>query len=441
MSNRSSFIALLLAVALVVLLLTVDTSLQTSVIWDRTTAWTPWLYKIGPLAVSDFVIICVSVYVLVSFFVKPKILSSPYVWLLMLLGIYLGIGLIYNLLVFPFLKTFLYDVKVCLYLGIPFIFLWQLRDNSRICAWFSPRRIFLYSAIAAIFDFLMVTFMGASEYPSFLGYPPIRGLFPFSLLIAALIFAKNRGHKILFSLILLFEIISAVNRLSMGSIFAGIVALLYIGMFRLSVGLPARIVLVFVCILGVNLVAVGMISNPFNLEVFKWKEMGAQTRKIQLENVMLNFNENIPGVIGKGLGSTWYELAPLPEEDIYSVGTSVADSTADAMASPVKFIFNWTPPALLYKWGVLGTLALCCLVAVYFEVHVRRIRYLLRQGLSDGEYRYLYAILILSTIYIIENFTYIGEVKASMICSLLAFNVVAAIQGAADRAGAVKANA
>ena len=418
----------ILAISFILLLLTVESSLQTSIIWDRASAWTPWLYKVGPFSIADIVIIIVSLYVLFRFILRPVIINSPYVGLCLLALVYLCIGLIYNLSVFTLWKPYFYDIKIVLFLTVPFLFLMMLKKDARVLQWLSPKRIFIYYALAGVIDFSIVNIFGESEYPSYLGYPAVPQIFPFSLIIVGIIFGTKKKYKILFLLMFGIELLNAVNRLSLGILFNAGAIILYILILSVNVKVGVRAVLVIFSVFFVNVMAVLLITNPLNMAMLAAKGEGFTTRQVQLENVLLNFNINIPGVIGKGLGSTWFEMVPIPETDIYSVGSSVGKSSESAMASPVKFIFNWTPPSLLYKWGVIGSLLLCCLVAFYFQRYANEIRQLKRLGVNKMNIRYLYALLIISTIYILENFTYIGQAKQSLITSIIVFNAVYSIQ-------------
>jgi hypothetical protein len=421
-------VGIILALSLTLLLLTVESSLQTSIVWDRTTAWTPWLYKIGPFSIADIVIVTVSLYVLFRLLLRPVIIKSSYVGLCLLALVYLCIGLIYNIGVFTLWKTYFYDTKVVLFLTVPYLFLMLSRNHETIIQWFSPKRIFIYCAIASIIDFSVVNIFGKSEYPSFLGYPAIPQIFPFSLIIVGIAFATKLKYRILFIILLAFELVNTVNRLSLGSLFNAGAIILYIMVLSVNVKFKARTALLVLSVLLVNVVAVLLITNPLNMAILAAKGEGATTREVQLENVLLSFNKNIPGVLGKGLGSTWFTYVPISDTDIYSVGTSVGSTSDEAMGSPVQFIFNWTPPSLLYKWGIIGSILLCCFIGIYVQWNTNKIKQLTRLGLSKMEGRYLYALLVISSIYIIENFTYIGQVKQSLITSVLAFCVTHRIQ-------------
>lgn len=419
----------LLGGVLILLLLSVESSLQTSIALDRSLAlWTVWLYKIGPLTIADIGIILISLYVLTSVFLsfskKQQVwTSSPYLVLCYLAIVYLFIGFSYNLLVFTNWKTFLYDLKVVIYLTVPYLFLYFCK-NQQLQEWFSYKNIFIFSGLSTMIDFVIVSLISKSEYPTFLGFPSFPSLIPLSVAVPCMIYTKNKLYKGIFSLLILLEIIFAINRLSLGLIFNSITLIIpciFIVILRLD--FTQRLFVMLIFILFVNLTSVFMISNPFGLSILEAKSEGALTRQIQMENALLNFNENISGIIGKGLGSTWFEYVPIPSEDIYSVGTSVGETAQESISSPVKFIFNWVPPALIHKWGVLGGISLVFLITKFLHSSIFNIKRVISINKYDRHSVLLYPLLITTFIFVIENFTYIGVLKPSLITSMIAFQL------------------
>lgn len=189
------------------------------------------------------------------------------------------------------------------------------------------------------------------------------------------------------------------------------------------VRLATRAGLILTVILAVNLAFVFLISNPFQFSLLAEKPTGSVTRSIQLENVLLNFSENIPGIIGKGWGSTWFEYVRIPEDDIYSVGSSMGVDIEEAMSLPVKFSFNWLPPAVLHKWGLLGIVLLSFLIAKFYQDLSKKIRKLHNLGLHGDEIRYLYGILAMACYFILADFLWSTSLRGAIFTSLLAFRV------------------
>ena len=413
-----------LTLLLILLLLSVESSLQTSIVWDRSTAWTPWLYKIGALSIADLVIIVLSTFTIGMLLRRARIVRTCYLDLCALAWGYLGIGVIYNLFVFKFWKTFLYDLKVVLYLTIPYLFL-QVVGVERIRLWLAPTRLFIYVGLAGLGDVAIVNWFGHVEYPSSLGLPVIPSLIPLSLVIVCALRAPSRVYRLMFIVMLALEVMNAFNRLSLGLLFQGTVTLGLVGIFYIGKkpSPPLRASMILFWLVGTQIFYLLLLTNPFQWGWLSAKSDGAHTRQIQIENVLLNFKRNIPGVIGKSLGSTWFEIVPTPEADIYAVGTSVGETYQEAMVMPVKFIFNSYLAGVLYKWGIIGLILLISLIARYHSLMSAKLDHLRRIGLNPDEARWLAVYLLVASIFIIENFTYIGILKTSLITSLMAFYV------------------
>ena len=412
----------ILALLLIFLLLSVEGSLQTSVIWNRAAAWTPWLRKIGPLSLADFIIIAVTLFTAVQVGLHHSVPRSGYLRVCALAAAYLGIGLLYNLFVYRLWKTFLYDAKAVLYLTVPYLFLYSSR-RSRISGWFTTTRIFVYAAIAGLLDAVVVNLWGRSEYPSYFGLPALQPLLPLPVEFIGVVFAAKPSHKALFSLLLLVDLLNLANRLSFGSLFNLAAAVLLLLAVYPRSAFSIRWTRVLAALLAVNVVYTLLVLNPLSIPYLSTKAGGFGTRQIQIENAWLNAGNNIPGVIGKGLGSTWFEYVRIPEADIYSVGTSVGPTSEQAMVAPVKFVFNAGPPSLLHKWGVLGTVLLALFITGFYVRCERGIELLSLVQRNKRRTRFLTAVLLVSFVFTMDNFAYIGILKTSLMTSLLAFYV------------------
>jgi hypothetical protein len=419
----------LLGTFLILLLLSVESSLQTSIALDRSLAlWTVWLYKLGSLTIADIGIILISLYVLINVFLSLSKnqqiwTSSPYLGLCYLAVVYLFIGFLYNLFVFTNWKTFFYDIKAIIYLTVPYLFLYFCK-SQQLRKWFNYKNIFIFLGLSGIIDFVIVSLLNTSEYPSFLGLPSFPSIVPLSVAIPGVIYTKNKLYKRLLLLLILLEIIFSINRLSLGSLYnSAILIISCILIVTSHLNFPQRFLAILGLILFINFTSVFMINNPFEFSMLEAKSDGAITRKIQMENALLNFNENIPGIIGKGLGSTWFEYIPIPSGDIYSVGTSLGETAEDSLSSSVKFIFNWTPPVLIHKWGILGSISIVFLVTKFLHSSISNIERVKSINKYDKYNDLLYPLLIITLIFIIENFTFIGILKSSLITSMLAFEL------------------
>ena len=311
-SMRLFSINYFLVLCLILLLLSVESSLQTSIIWDRSTAWTLWLYKVGPFSVADIIIIAITGIVIIRLLLNSSIPASPYLLLCLLALAYLCIGFIYNVGVYTLWKTYLYDVKVFLYLLVPYLFLNSIKYSTKLIGLLSPKHIFTYMAIASLIDSTVVNLSGTSEYPQILGFPAVPPLLPMAVILAGIIYAKKATHKIIFLAFLGFEFVSAVNRLSLGLLFNAAQILLFIFVLHFNLRFTARFIAIFASILLINLASLLLVTNPFNWTLLAAKAEGSITRQVQMENAVENFKHNIPGAIGKGLGSTWFEYIPIP---------------------------------------------------------------------------------------------------------------------------------
>jgi len=379
------------------------------------------------------IIIAVTAVTLLCLAGRPRLPVSWYLALCGLALIYLLLGLLYNVTVYTFWKTYFYDVKVFLYLTVPYLFLHSI-DNERIKQWFRPERVFIYGAFASLFDLFMVTAFGRSEYPSYLGLPPWPPLVPVPVLLIGLLFARQRRHKLVLGVLIGLEIVNLINRLSLGALFALGVSIVYVIIAMPRLSYAARVGLVLSAVVGVNLFAVVLIGNPLGWPLLSTKADGVAIRQTQLENVLLNFEHNFPVLTGKGLGATWFEYVKAKDPFGYSTGTSVGATFQESLDAPVKFIFNWTPPSLLYKWGFLGIVAICVLASAFYYSAYAKIRRL-RSAQSGGEsLRYLQAALLIAFVFVLDNFTYIGQLRLSLITSLLAFYVENELRRYAARA-------
>lgn len=226
----------LICLLFLILLLTVESSIQTEIIFDRNSAWwTPWLYKAFGLSIADFIIILSFVYflyTLVFFTIHEKVKlinsdTSPYMKVCQLTIIYLFIGFIYNVFFHTYWKAFLYDAKVVLYLTMPYFFVKYIFSKKYV-DFFKPSSLLTYNALSMLIDLIIVSLYGESSKPSFLGIPSIPALLdPF----AAIIFCKyavGRNQKNLSYLLLAESIVASINTVSLGTLYNLIAYLLLI---------------------------------------------------------------------------------------------------------------------------------------------------------------------------------------------------------------------
>ena len=407
---------------LYILLGTVDFSLESDLAFNPSAGWwTPWYYKVGPLSAADWILVSIAAVTLVGALLRlnSRWQPSPYFKLIALAVAYLLIGIVYNLLVFADWKTYLYDVKVVLYLAVPYLFL-QCCATPRQQRWFTPPRLVTIGAVAVTLDWVLVNLRHMVEYPSLLGLPPILEVVPLPVSVIGFVYSRRLRWRLLFATTFTVELVSEVNRLALGSITAGATAIALVLVLPHLRSRGVRFAWVLGLIVTTNLGSVYLLANPAGVPLLSSKVGGAATRVIQMQDVLLNYDSNLPIWLGKGLGSTWFEYVPLPRTDIYSVGTSLGPTADASFASNVKFIFNFQAAALLYKWGVLGGVALAWLLSSFYDRNRRRLANL---GLTEWNTRQLHAALLLALTYAYSNFVYVGIVRASLVTGLMAFYI------------------
>jgi len=271
-------------------------------------------------------------------------------------------------------------------------------------------------------DFVVVTAKGTVEYPQYLGLPPILTLVPLGVSAAGIIYAPSQRYRVLFLILLIVESVSVVNRVALGqlaTVAGDIVFILVLPQIRPRM---AQTAFVLVAIVSFNVASTIMLSSPLNWSLLPAKSEGAATRQIQIEDVFINYQYNLPIWIGKGLGATWFDYIPVPRRDIYSVGTSVGSTAEESVASPAKFIFNFGPPSLLCKWGVVGVILLAWLLARFYGRN-REALDALGIDPASSEAKWLRFALLIAFLFALHNYRYIGALRDSFITSLLAFYI------------------
>ena len=422
MTRPLSAISMLLALLFVILLATVDSSLTTSIALDRSIAYTPWLRRVGIFAMADYVILAAAVVVFLHMMIRPKLIVTPYFQILGAVAAYLALGLIYNLSVATAWKPFLYDMKTVLYLSVPYFFMYFNRDNKLIMRILSPRNVLIFVAMSGVIDILFTYIWGMSQYASYLGVPALPEFLPPSIIMAGIFFTTAPLSFAAYVFFFALDLFNALNRLSMGAIYYGIFvsAAFVIALFRTSRKWSTLMGVAAVFLILKVAVPIALIFNP--LSIAKFKADGANTRVIQLQNAMANAKMNIPGIIGKGLGTTWFEIIDVPRADIYSVGTSVEDTVEASMASKLKSIFNFGPASYLHKWGLLGILSLIYLVSNFLYIWRHRLNLLLREKAIDKTtYNQRLMLIYICFLLMLDHVFYIGVIHSAMLTSIMAF--------------------
>jgi hypothetical protein len=266
---------------------------------------------------------------------------------------------------------------------------------------------------------LIVYFFEAIEYPSLLGIQVFPSLLPCIVAIVGIAISKKIIHKIFFIVIMLFDIFNAVNRLSLGVVFNYMTAPLILLVFWPPVKIFSRYALLTLLLFSITIFTVYVLYNPFGIVANKAE--GAKGRVIATENFWANAQENIPGFIGKGLGSTYFDRVGRNKQDLYSVGTSMGNTFGKSDESEVLFIMHG-PMGPFYKWGLIGYLLLLFLIVRYHNYYFNKLRKL-KSYLSDKQCRLLFAELLITSWFLVNYLTSIGQVSPSMMTSLLVYIV------------------
>lgn len=400
---------LLLGILLFCLLASPDASLTTSIIWERNNPLYLWLFRFGGLSISDWILVTITLATITSWVNKqgtnPHL--GPFVNIGALLIGYLSLGALYNATTYWLPKPWLYDLKVALWLLVPCLFYCA---SPKLQNTLSTTKIVCCYAFAGLLDWTVTDFGHNAEYPDILGV----GIFPtvFGIIASVgVITSTSRRSKITWAAVLVYEVFSSISRLSIGvalSIFDAIAISVIIKRFKTK----SAPLLFSWYVLTSSLSALAIYKPDL---IFDIKTDGANTRQIQMDNILSQFWTPPTGIIGKGLGITWFELSPIPENDIYSVGTSVGDDSDTAMSSPVKSVLNWNVSYVTHRWGLLGV------ILIFLCIHhwIKGNSSLLRN--PDDHF-----VLSLSVVLLIHNLTYVGLQRNCLFTSIICAVVIAA---------------
>ncbi len=393
----------------------VETTLQTSVIFDRAETYSLWLKKIGVVSFPDIFIIINTFVVCVIFIIKGKIfISQELKTLLLISSIYLLIGALYNAVIYFNIKTYMYDIKCILFLFVPYLVLNNFKQTNLpiLRKFLNPKLIIIIGCLGALFDTCYINLFGEAEYPSVLGLPIYAALpHPF-LLILLLICTEKKAAKILVLTLIAIDVIGLVNKITLTLIYY------YIAGFAFSIiFLMLRKRKEFVGVLSFAFILIEIVVPIYFLtqrnSILQSKSDGVITRNIQWDNYIANSKMNIPGIIGKGLGTTWFEIFPIPEADIYSVGSSLGNDIDKSMNSKVKFIFNIVPAGILYKWGFIGSILIAFYMRKWLLVNQNKPYVVLE---DKSKFLGMVAFLMF-----LQNLMYVGVLRTSLYASILIF--------------------
>lgn len=337
-------------VPLVLLLIFPEYSLQTSIHLEKKSCHSIYLCKsLFGLGIADWIILSM------SFLIFLKILSnrfkinidknSSFYIVLLIYILYLIIGIFYNLIVKTHILSYLYDLKVVLYIAT--IYFW-FKLFIKITIW-NGRHIFYFFTLYAlgnIWDFIYVYNFGVNQRPNELSFlPTILPLFDLSFLIMT--FYCFKRYRFLIIILILFEILSAFNRANLGIFIGAVTTIVFIIIYELKLSLKNHFIIILVSYIFL-LVFFPLILYEIYPSVWNIKADGLDIRQKNTLSLIDNFFSNFSVIIGKGLGSTFFETHHSEYSNIYATGIY-------HQYGNVRFI-SQSPIAIFYKLGLIGSL-------------------------------------------------------------------------------------
>lgn len=332
------------------LLLFPEYSIQTSLHLEKKSCHTIYLCKtyLG-LGVSDWIIVLMGLILIFCILHKGYISidkSSTFYKVVQISIIYLIIGAIYNLTVVFNLISYLYDFKLFLYFIV--IYFW-LKQFGRVEL--EEKHIiyfFIIGAIGSLWDYYYVSNFGVIQRPNLLPFiPVIMPLIEPNYLILLMICFKQ--HRWWLSFLFIFEILSLFNQATLGGLYGLGMAIVFILIYQKK--FTEKLIFIILFFSFIFLLAVlPLILYEVLPMISDIKSDGLDIRKMKTLSVLDNYFMNIPIIIGKGLGSTYFETFTSDYTNVFSTGVHFTEGN-------VKFVMH-TPLALFYKFGLVGTFAM-----------------------------------------------------------------------------------
>jgi len=320
--------------------------------------------------------------------------------------VYYFIGLLYNIFVHYELKAYLYDIKAGLYLFVPYLILKIYFRKIEITERLVFKIALLYLFGIAL-DSILVFINGGSHYVNQLGIPLLLEIFPLSLLIGASLLFSNKKSKLLFRSLTVFEVFSSVNRVNLGAIFSGILAVGWAFLTKLKMSFRLYLVSIFILYYFINIVVQNIIFFIPNL-LSEIKADGWEVRRIEIYNFFENSIINFPIIIGKGLGTTWREVVQPTVMNVFSHGPF--------LGSDYNFIWHNTLGGTFYKFGLIGSF----LLILYLSTVASKILVTTKNTVNQGIGLFLSFSI---PAFVMMNVTGIGVLKGALLSSLILFGI------------------
>lgn len=343
-----------------------ETSIQTGLALEKKSCHTIYLCKsLFGIGISDWIILVMTIILICNIFLnlgRIKLTRSSSFYKITIISlVYLLIGIIYNIFVYHDLIAYLYDFKVFLYFTVTYYWIKIFTKFE-----FSHKHlilIFILLALGSLWDYVYVSNFGSYERPNRISFiPNIMPLVGVNLIIMYLFCFKK--YRIFMSLILLFEILILFNQASLGSIYSIGILLVFIFLYKVKLKENYHLFILIFSYLFLLL--------PFQLIIYEilplitdLKSEGLEIRKIKTIVIFENYLMNIPFIIGKGLGSTYFETVTSDLTNVFSTGIYHLEGN-------VKFVIH-SPLVIFYKYGVIGFFII---VYILFKSSLKMFKFL-----------------------------------------------------------------
>lgn len=354
-------------ILMVYLLVFPDISLKTYFAISRDLIFHPYMHRIGYFTIADICIFYFLILIILKY--KELIYSIQTVKELLLFYIFYGmIGFIQLFFGYSSLKTLLYDVKALLYIFVPYLILkiYKFGWSQRLVKFIIP---ILF--IGLISDSVYTNLFWGTEYAEFLHIP---GFIESSLFGLVLSYAFYFPSIITFSALFI-EIIGTVNRLSLGSIYIILISIIMILTFSKFKKIKS-IYLYLLSFLMIFLVIVPIIISLNFFGILNVKADSLSIRKQQFYEFIDNSNRFPTVILGNGLGALWDYKSSSIANDTYSVGNSMSinSNLMESKINTKRFIFNFGPAAIFYKFGIIGVCIMILIISklVYLPNYIYR---------------------------------------------------------------------
>jgi len=338
------------ALPIILLLVFPETTIKTSLALNKTSCHSIYLCKVNlGLGVADWIIVFMAAilifYTILNYGRVYINKDSIFYKLLIIYLIYLIIGIFYNIFVYHDLIAYLYDFKTFMYFAVTYYWFrvfcsFKITSNNIIF-------IFLIMAIGPLWDYFYLLFdSGIAQRPNLIPFMPvIMPLIEYNFIILLMICFKQ--HRLILLFFLIFEILSIFNQASLNSIYGLFAFFVFIFLYQKRFGESLIFILLFLAILIFSIFLPLVIYEILPL-ITNLKSDGLDIRVMKTLAAWDNYFMNFPVIIGKGLGSTYFETFSSVYNNIYSHGINHQEGN-------VKFILH-SPLAMFYKFGLVGGL-------------------------------------------------------------------------------------